>query len=131
MNELKSKSRSFLTGLTITWAVLIAVLAWAPRMNSIADPTDPHGLNHGPLAHMAAYSILAMMISELLRQRFKNRHTPISFLISGLYGAFIESGQYILPYRSFDPDDILMNFAAAATGALLYHFILAKLRTAA
>lgn len=115
----------------IGWAVLIAVLAWAPRMNSVIDPASRHGLNHGPLAHMAAYSLLAIMLSEILRQCSITRPTIISCMISGTYGALIEFGQYLLPWRSFDPKDILMNFAAAATGVLFYHFILVRLRPAA
>lgn len=122
---------SLLQYVTFGWAVLIAVLAWAPRMNSVTDPTSPHGLNHGPLAHMAAYSLLAIMLSEILRQRSITCPVIISFMISGIYGALIEFGQHLLPWRSFDPKDILMNFAAAATGALFYHFILLRLRPAA
>jgi len=130
LHNKKERNRKLLQFAVFAWAVLIAVLAWAPRMNSLADPTDPHGLNHGPLAHMAAYSLLAIMLSEVFRHRFNNRHTLISLLISGLYGTVIEFGQYLLPWRSFDPHDILMNFAAAATGALFYHFILTRLRPA-
>lgn len=110
------------------WTGLIAVLAWAPRMNSVTDPANPHGLNHGPLAHMAAYSLLAMMLCEILRRRQISRLAIISFMISGSYGALVEFGQHLLPWRSFDPKDILMNFAAAATGAIFYRFILIRLR---
>lgn len=117
--------------ITVAWAVLIAVLAWVPRMNSVTDPASPHGLNHGPLAHMAAYSLLAIMLCEFSRRQQKSRPIIISFMISGVYGALIEFGQHLLPWRSFDHKDILMNFAAAATGALFYRFILTRLRPTA
>jgi len=130
LHNKKERNSKLLQLAVFAWTVLIAVLAWAPRMNSFIDPASRHGLNHGPLAHMAAYSFLAIILCEILRRRQFPRPTIISFMISGSYGALVEFGQYLLPWRSFDPKDILMNFAAAATGALFYHFILMRLRPA-
>jgi VanZ family protein len=109
------------------WAMLIALLALTPRMRSIIDPENPHGLNHGPVAHLAAYAILAIILHERLTRSGQNNAANKGAIIAGSYGALIEFGQYLVPYRSFDPSDIAPNFAAAIIGIMIqkvyYHFI--------
>lgn len=83
-------------------------------------PATEHSqaLNHGPLAHFGAFALLAAMLFEL-RVRTNTRFPLLqSIIFAGSYGALVECAQYLVPYRSFDPADIAMNFAAACFGAL-------------
>lgn len=46
-----------------------------------------------------------------------------SVLIAGSYGILVELGQFMVPWRSFDPKDIAFNFAAACIGAIITRII--------
>ena|GEM_PF-5054582 len=97
---------------TLVWAGLIAGLALAPRVSY-----DNFALNHGTIAHILAYSLLAALLCRLLTLAGRRRAAGLSFIISGGFGVLVEYGQHLMPPRTFDPGDIIMNFAAAALGA--------------
>lgn len=73
----------------------------------------------GTLFHILAYallSLLGMINAELQINRFP-------FWTSGLiliYGSILELIQYFLPYRTFNPYDLLANIIGVSIGCILF-----------
>jgi hypothetical protein len=69
-------------------------------------------------SHLFEYSVLALFIYEALKERvLQGRRVPIpaltALLATILIGAIDEALQLFLPYRVFDPVDIMFNSIAA------------------
>ncbi|MEW6711644.1 MAG: VanZ family protein, partial [Candidatus Riflebacteria bacterium] len=108
---------------TAGWAVLILVLAFLPRWSVSPEI----GLNHGMLAHFSAFGILAVQLFFLLTGNGAGLPGAAvgAWVGAGALGALVEFGQYLLPYRTYDPWDILHNAIAALIGivfAVCIHF---------
>ncbi|GAB4270315.1 MAG: hypothetical protein Kow0029_06950 [Candidatus Rifleibacteriota bacterium] len=108
--------------ITLIWAVLTVVAAYLPRWSLMNGKFSDFGLNHGPIAHFIAYSVLVILISQLLGQIVSDANHIIiaAWLITGTFASLVELGQRFLPYRTFDMNDIWFNLAAAAVGAVLW-----------
>lgn len=107
---------------TATWALLAMALAFMPRWSFMNDRFSGLGLNHGPIAHFIAYSVLAFLIAQLLRRRLAEtlQISIAAWLLTGTFASIVELGQHFLPHRTFDVQDIWLNLTAAAAGAVIW-----------
>ena len=112
------KNHRVLLAATIAWAALIITLALAPRLSY-----DSLAINHGVLAHMFAFALLGALLRQLLAAWQVRGTDGLSLLLSGCFGIAVEYGQHLMPPRTFDINDILLNFAAAAAGILAARLI--------
>jgi len=88
---------------------LVAVLMLAPIR--IALPEER--------THLIEYGVIALIVYEALTERIRNGRTVrarflIALSITGAFGIGDELIQWVLPNRVFDPEDIVVNLAAAA-----------------
>jgi VanZ family protein len=93
----------------------VFILAVIPDTNELPEITKLSD----KLNHLAAFFTLAILID--LAYSTKSFLWKFDFLI--LYGLFIESIQYFLPYREFSLYDLAANIAG-----LLFYFIVRELK---
>jgi VanZ family protein len=117
--------RNKLIYFTILWAFLTILLALGPRF-SLGNGLNNYGLNHGPIAHFFAYSILAGLFFFLLdNSKTRMLYSALkSWFLAGFFGLIVEIGQYFVPERTFDAGDVFFNLISAACGSLfaLWYF---------
>ena len=113
---------------TTLWVLLTMAMALMPRWSLRSE--FELGLNHGPIAHFIAYSVLAILVSQLLLGRLTDRLKIALFawLITGTFATLVEFGQKIFPYRTFDIEDIWLNLFAAFVGAFSWWLYQRKFR---
>jgi len=73
----------------------------------------------GYIFHILAYAVLCLLGMFNAELYLKEFHARILGLIL-IYGAILELTQYFLPYRTFNPRDILANLIGVAIGCLLF-----------
>jgi VanZ family protein len=87
----------------------------------MGDDLNGFALNHGPVAHFVAYFVLAGLLF-LITMDFES--LPLqkcafnSWAIAGIFATMIEFGQYLVPDRTFDLNDIWFNLIAAGLGSV-------------
>lgn len=84
------------------------------------------GINSGLPAHCLAYFTLSFFIALYFRGGSVRRPLIKGALLAGLYGACIEGVQFCIPWRSCEPGDIGLNFAAALIAMLPNAFLIKK-----
>lgn len=111
-----------LSWVTAAWALLTVALAYLPRWSFMNDRFSGLGLNHGPIAHFIAYSVLVFLIAQLLRNCLVGalQISIAAWLLTGTFASLVELGQHFLPHRTFDVQDIWLNLTAAAAGAVIW-----------
>lgn len=82
--------------------------------------TDSFDLSSGGyLFHILAYAVLCFL--GLLNAAFHNTLFPFKMLgLILIYGTVLELIQYFLPYRTFNPLDILANIIGVVVSCLLF-----------
>ena len=101
--------------LAATYLLLLAALMWLP-LNGLGIPMDNFvlGIRIDHLYHATVYLPCALMLMPLCRYR---RWTAWS--IGMLIATTTEFGQWLLPYRGFDINDLIANLLGVTVGALL------------
>ncbi len=94
---------------------ILAFLMWAP-LNGVGIPLDNFilGLRADHLLHASVYIPCTIFVFDLFPKR-----RWLGWLIACCIGAFTEWVQYLLPYRSFDINDMLANVIGITLGWLL------------
>lgn len=85
---------------------IIIFLMWAP-LNGVGIPLDNYilGLRADHLLHASVYLPIALFCIDLLHRR----QWGLLWLACCLFGLMTEFGQYLLPYRKFDINDMVAN----------------------
>ena len=106
----------------IAWALsgwgLVVFVAVGSVMPGAVIPEFPSA---DKIVHMLAYFLLMIWFSGLYSRQ---RHVVIA-LILVTFGGLLEFLQAVLPYRFFDPLDLLANTVGVALGLLLSFTLLA------
>ena len=95
----------------VEWAVAIGIFAcYLLIFLRMAVPTER--------SHLIEYGVVALLVDEALRERRRNgRRVPwpslLAIVLTTLLGTLDECVQLLLPSRSFDTNDILINGLAA------------------
>lgn len=92
---------------------LLAILMWAP-LNGLGVPLDNYilGLRVDHLLHASVFLPMALFLMDLAPQR---RWWAL-WLLSCAIGLLTEGGQYLLPYRGFDINDMVANIIGVSLG---------------
>jgi len=100
---------------SVVYFVLLAILMWAP-LNGLGLPLDNFvfGLRLDHLLHGLVYVPCAFFLMDLLRRR-KWAVLGVSLLV----GLVTEFGQYLLPFRGFDVNDLVANSVGILLGWLV------------
>lgn len=72
--------------------------------------------------HALAYFFLTTLVYWLFVKDARKGHI-LAFVFAFLYGLVLETAQIWVPTRDFSAEDILVNMAASATGALVSKLI--------
>ncbi|MBR3725334.1 MAG: VanZ family protein [Bacteroidales bacterium] len=99
---------------SVLYFVLLAVLMWAP-LNGLGLPLNNYvfGLRLDHLLHGLVFIPCAFFLMDWLRRR---QWTVLGVAI--LIGLITEFGQYLLPFRGFDVNDLIANFGGSFLGWL-------------
>lgn len=99
-------------GLTLAYASLVTVLAVIPT-----DPRLSAGQLDKPL-HLCEYLLFAWCVIQAARSSQWSRRTGVTaaLIVPVLYGAFLEGIQSLLPYRSAEFLDVVVNTVGALLG---------------
>ena len=104
------------------WILIFSIVR--PIQQQIGEYT--FDINSGTVAHFTAYFLLSSLWFLYHKRDNIKKVLAISAVTAGLFGMFIEFVQYIIPYRHFEPYDMIINF----TGALMVfpaYYIIKKL----
>ncbi len=96
--------------------LLIAVLMWAP-LNGLGVPLDNFvfGIRLDHLLHASVYIPCTWFLATGKHQQY-----GWIWLLGVLVGVVTEFGQYLLPYRGFDINDMVANAMGVSLGWLLW-----------
>jgi glycopeptide antibiotics resistance protein len=88
---------------------------WAP-LNGVGIPLDNYilGLRADHLLHASVYIPCTLFLVDLFPQR-----RWLAWLLGCCIGLTTEFGQYLLPFRSFDINDLVSNFLGVSLGWLI------------
>ncbi len=112
-----AKNNNWYLPLFTTQAVCILILSVIPSIGN--------GINAGFSAHSLAYFCLSFTLALYMRGHASSSPLLYAAILSGTYGSLIELIQYFIPYRNFDPLDMLINFCASLC-AILPNLLLIK-----
>lgn len=103
--------------------VFLLLLMWAP-LGFVAIPLNNFvfGLRLDHLLHSTVYIPCALFMYDF----FSRRRILLSWLSSLLLAFVTETGQYMLPYRGFDINDMVANFLGVSLGCLLFMLFMRK-----
>jgi glycopeptide antibiotics resistance protein len=92
----------------------LAFLMWAP-LNGVGIPLDNYllGLRMDHLLHASVFVPCGIFWMDFFRGRRRSWWTWLAAVGTGL---LTEGGQYILPYRGFDVNDLIANFLGVSLG---------------
>ena len=92
---------------------LLAILMWAP-LNGLGVPLDNYilGLRLDHLLHASVFLPIGLILMDLAPRRC----WWLLWLLSCAVGLVTEGGQWILPYRGFDINDMVANFIGVSLG---------------
>jgi len=99
------------------WALVVLVTVGSVIPGAVMDELAPSD----KLMHGFAYFLLMIWFAGLYT---KQRHAVIALLLIA-FGSLLEIVQSRLPYRFFDPMDLLANATGVALGLLLSFALLA------
>ena len=87
---------------------------WAP-LNGVGIPLDNYllGLRMDHLLHASVFVPCGIFWMDFFRGRRRSWWTWLAAVGTGL---LTEGGQYILPYRGFDVNDLIANFLGVSLG---------------
>lgn len=104
---------------------LLAFLMWAP-LNGLGIPLDNFilGLRADHLLHASVFMPMALVLMDLAPRR----RWWLLWLASCAIGIITEGGQYLLPYRGFDINDMVANFIGVTLGWLILEVFLRHIR---
>lgn len=100
---------------------LLALLMWAP-INGLDIPLDNYilGLRADHLLHASVFLPMVLFLMDL----FPKHRKWAGWLLSCIIGLITEGGQYLLPYRGFDINDIVANMIGVSLGWLAMELFL-------
>jgi hypothetical protein len=113
----EARKNNWYLRLFTTMAVCILVLSVIPSIGN--------GINSGLSAHSLAYLLLSFILALYMRTCAFSHPLLYSAVLCGIYASLIELIQYFIPYRCFDPVDMLVNLCASFC-AIIPNFILIK-----
>jgi len=108
----KSRSPNRWRGLAAAYATFVFAASVAP----LAAPA-PAGLYFDKAAHLVVYVILAWLLLRAWRTSGRQSGDGLTvWVVATAYGAMIELVQSMLPWRSAEAADLLVNAAGAGLG---------------
>lgn len=113
MVEVNPKRKDILScmmKLSPIYFLCLFILMWAP-MGGVPLDNFVFGIRMDHLVHASVYIPASWFIS---------RNRP--YLWAMLVAVVTESGQYLLPYRSFDVNDLIANLLGVILGWTIYYF---------
>ena len=118
---IKTLNRESRRKLRVWYFVALAILMWAP-LNGVGLPLDNYilGIRADHLLHASVFIPCALFYFDML-----GRRRGWAWLAAVLTGMVTEGGQWLLPYRGFDINDLIANAFGVTLGWLL---MLAALR---
>ena len=118
MNKLP-RHRRLRQWLAATYLLLLAALMWLP-LNGLGIPMNNFvlGIRIDHLYHATVYLPCVLMLMPLCRYR---RWAAWGFGM--LVATATEFGQWLLPYRGFDINDLIANLLGVTVGLLLTLFV--------
>ena len=92
----------------------LAVLMWAP-LNGVGIPLDNYilGLRADHLLHASVYIPCTLFLMDVIGRRW------LVWLAAVCIGLLTEGGQYLLPYRGYDVNDLIANAIGITIGWLV------------
>ncbi|MBP5677299.1 MAG: VanZ family protein [Bacteroidales bacterium] len=117
----KTLNRDSRRKLRVWYFAALAILMWAP-LNGVGIPLDNYvlGIRTDHLLHASVFIPCALFYFDML-----GRKRGWAWLAAVLTGMVTEGGQWLLPYRGFDINDLIANAFGVTLGWLL---MLAALR---
>ena len=96
---------------------LLAVLMWAP-LNGLGIPLDNYilGLRADHLLHASVYMLCPLFLWDLYGRCGVNGRKWAVWATAVAIGLLTEGGQYLLPYRGFDVNDLIANTLGVTLG---------------
>lgn len=93
--------------------VALAILMWAP-LNGLGIPLDNYifGLRADHLLHASVFLPCALFLMDVIPSRW------LVWIASVVIGLVTEGGQWLLPYRGFDVNDLVANTIGVTLGWL-------------
>ena len=103
----------------------LAVLMWAP-LNGLGVPLDNYifGLRLDHLLHASVFLPMPLFLTDLAPRR----RWWLLWLLSCLIGLVTEGGQWLLPHRGFDINDMVANLIGVSLGWLATEVFLRHIR---
>jgi|GEM_PF-1109025 len=98
---------------TISWAIYTFYLTTAPNFSSSPDTTLSWILSNG--GHFFFFGVLAVLLYLIIKK------PAIPFILTSLYGIFIEYLQLSIPGRSFSLEDWLLDILGSALFLVIIH----------
>ena len=91
--------------------VALAILMWAP-LNGIGIPLDNYilGLRADHLLHASVFIPCALFLWDLMKPKW------VVWLAAVAAGLVTEGGQWLLPYRGYDVNDLIANAIGVTLG---------------
>ena len=119
------------TGITIRIALhaaLTIVSAFAILILSVIPPlllNSGKVVNTGFISHIAAYGFLCILSCGWFHSAGISRYPVVSSVLAcTAYGIVIECVQFVIPYRTFELKDIVVNCASVFACAIVAKFII-------
>jgi len=121
----------YITGITIRVALhsaLTIVSAFAILILSVIPPlvlSNGVTANSGFISHICAYGFLCILSCAWFHLAGISRYPVLSsVLVCTAYGVVIECVQFVIPYRTFELKDIVVNCASVFACAIVAKFII-------
>jgi VanZ family protein len=109
----------------IVWFILILILSVIPDNSPDTLKINMYELRLDYLKHFFVYLPLGFFLLSI------RRNTVILTILLGLFVVSLpEVLQYFIPYRAYNPFDLLANFVGLICGIALYNFFAEKLKNA-
>ncbi len=94
--------------------VLLAILMWAP-LNGVGIPLNNYilGLRADHLLHASVFIPCTLFLMDVIDRRW------LVWLVAVGIGLLTEGGQWLLPYRGYDVNDLIANAIGVTMGWLV------------
>lgn len=114
------------TTLTWLWALFILVLTLMPG-SAFPEFSFARLFSLDKLVHLIFFFVLCFLMIGSMRQHpnetLRKKRILISILVTFVYGLSLETLQYFIPGRNFDPLDVIANTAGSLAGGWMGYML--------
>ena len=115
--------KSWWRWLQVAYFVALALLMWLP-IGEVGIDIWTFGLRPDHLVHGLLYLVCPLMLWRwVVRDEGPHWQWLLLWLASAAVAMATEFGQKLLPYRSFDVNDLLANFIGLTIGWVVLRFV--------